>query len=133
MAFDFQHSKNYNSEGQQTSTYLYKRYYNDSLYPYKSEEWYSDTERARILEYTYDNTGKVITSKESSDMETVYSVAAYTYDGNVLKSVEYTVYYEDPTNSYRIVYEYSNNYATENKTQYKWDAGANDFIPENQY
>ncbi len=125
--------KNYNSEGQQVSTYLYKRYYNDSLYSYKSEECYnSDTERSRIIEYTYDNTGKVITSKVSSDMATGYSVAAYTYEGNVLKSVEYTVYYEDQTNSYRIVYEYSNNYATENTTQYKWDTGVNDFIPANQ-
>ncbi|MBQ6784070.1 MAG: hypothetical protein IJP63_08725 [Acholeplasmatales bacterium] len=126
-----QSNKDYNSEGQQTSTYLYKRYYNDSLYPYKSEEWYSDTERARILEYTYDNTGKVITSKVSSDMETVYSVAAYTYEGNILKSVSYTTYYDDVSQNRRTIYTYSDNYETENTTQYKWDTGANDFIPAN--
>ena len=124
--------KGYNSEGQQTELSKNKRYYNDSLYSYKLEEWYnSDTERFRILEYTYDNTGKVITSKMSSDMETFYSVAEYTYEGHILKSVSHTTYYDDVSKNRRTIYTYSDNYETENTTQYKWDTGANDFIPEN--
>ena len=121
--------KAYNSAGEVYQTMTTARTYNDSLVITKVETLEGETLRYKD-EYTYDNSGKLVTRVYTT--ATSVKTYEYTFENDILKTCTVTtVSLEDQNDKTKSVYTYSNNYATVNTQDYKWDTGTGDYIPAN--
>ena len=121
--------KAYNSAGEVYQTMTTTRTYNDSLVVTKVEALDGETLLYKD-EFTYDNSGKLVTRVYTT--ATSVKTYEYTFENDILKTCTVTtVSLEDQNDKTKSVYTYSNNYATVNTQDYKWDTGTGDYIQAN--